>query len=118
MDLEDTTLWLHRFITRTRTRISTSSTIGNPSDPKTHAEAGTVGAENEAITGSYQIEVSPGEGGPVFIQSTNGALEIRMPATCNPGFPDFRPDAFEPFFETDPSPTAEATSPVAEPVCS
>jgi hypothetical protein len=111
-------LWLHRFITRSTTRISTSSTVGNPSDPKTHAEAGAMEAGNEAITGSYQIEVSPGEGGPIFIQSTNGAVEIRMPSTCKPGFHDFRPDAFEPFFETDPSPAAEATAPETEPACS
>jgi hypothetical protein len=66
-------------------------------------------AQAGALTCNLQLKVGLGKVGPVFIQSTDGSVEIWMPDASDTGFHVFKPAAVSTILEPDPpAPTPDA----------
>jgi hypothetical protein len=67
-------------------------------------------AQASAITSSLQLKVGLGKVGPVFIQSTDGSVEVWMPDISDSGFHSFKPATVDiPLDPDPPAPAPEAT---------
>jgi hypothetical protein len=66
-------------------------------------------AQAAAITSNLQLKVGLGKVGPVFIQSTDGSVEVWMPDASDTGFHQFNPAAVSTVLDPDPAPVPEPT---------
>jgi hypothetical protein len=97
-------------------------TIGNVIDQKKQSDAAAslaytaaqaadqafADAQARAVSASQQLKVGLGRVGPVFIQSTDGAVEIWMPDASTDGYHVFKPVDVGTVLEADP-PAPEPT---------
>jgi hypothetical protein len=61
-------------------------------------------AQGAAISSSFQLKAGLGKVGPVFIQGTDGSVEVWMPDASDSGFHVFKPAADS--TALDPAPTS------------
>ena len=68
-------------------------------------------AQAAAVTSNLQLKVGLDKVGPVFIQSTDGSVEIWMPDATDTGFHVLKPVADSTVLETDPPAPEPAPAP-------
>src|SRR5207302_1398438 len=120
----DAAVWLHQWISRFWSRSSKTMTIGDAiqqkkqadttvAEAKAKAEAADqdyADAQTAAITRNFQLKVGLGKVGPVFIQSTDGSVEVWMPDASDAGFHQFKPAPVDTPLNIDPpAPTPDIT---------
>jgi hypothetical protein len=64
-------------------------------------------AQAAAIASSFQLKAGLGKVGPVFIQGTDGSVEVWMPDASDTGFHQFKPTPISTTLDLDPAPAPE-----------